>query len=284
LWVALILIVLGFLTGRRRALHLLHMRSVKICLAIVAVCGIAAVTWIVAEHSNRIAYGGPPLPAHEGTLDTLFNIFGYTGTWAQEMIGVFGYLDTPAPFGTFLVWYVAIGLVVLLALSCSARRATATLLALVAIVVFVPVVISYPEVHRFGLAWQGRYTLPMAVGIPILSAALIDAAGAIARFRVRASVIFCICIGLGDFASFFTAQRRYASGLPGPIDPAQGTWGPPPGNNLMTIWSLVASALLVGAVAFAISRSETDTPLQTNALSSELQPRPSECSIRVAET
>jgi hypothetical protein len=280
LWVALILLVLVFLAGRQRAMHLLRMRSLKISLAIITACAIAAVIWIVAEHSNRIAFGGPMLPAHEGALDTLFNIFGYTGTWIQQMIGIFGYLDTPAPFATLLVWYVALGLIVLLALSCSTPRGMAALLGVVTIVVFVPVVISYQEVHRFGLAWQGRYTLPIAVGIPILAAALIDGAKAIARFRVRMSVIFCICIGVGDFAAFFTALRRYASGLPGPIDPAQGTWEPPLGNNLMAIWSLVVTALLVGAVAFAISHSQAheDTLLQTNALRSELEPLPSDVS------
>jgi Predicted membrane protein (DUF2142) len=276
LWVALILLVLGFMAGRRRAMQLLRVRSLKISLAIIAACGIAAVAWIVAEHSNSIAFGGPMLPAHEGTLDTVFSIFGYSGTWIQQMIGVFGYLDTPAPFVTFLVWYVAIGLIVLLALSCSASRGAIALLGLVTLVVFVPVFISYPEVHRFGLAWQGRYTLPLAVGIPILSATLIDATNAIARFRIRISVIFCICIGVGDFAAFFTAQRRYASGLPGPIDPAQGTWAPPLGNYLMTIWSLAATALLVGAVAFAISQSQTaeNTLSEGTPLPEEREPQP----------
>ena len=276
LWVVLILLILGFLAGRRRALDLLRMRSLKISLAIIAACGIAAVAWIIAAHSNSLAFGGPMLPAHEGSLDTLFNIFGYTGTWIQQMIGVFGYLDTPAPLATFFVWYVAIGFMVLLALSSSAPRSAIALLGLVAIVVLVPVVISYHGVHRFGIVWQGRYILPMAVGIPILSTALIDAAGAIARFRVRISVIFCICIGIGDFAAFFTSQRRYASGLPGPIDPAQGTWGPPLGNNLMTIWSLVATALLVAAVAFAVSRSQVDKTslLRTNGPHGETEPRP----------
>jgi len=273
LWVVLILLDLGFLAGRRRALGLLRVRPLQIALAIIGTCGIAAVVWIFFAHSNSLAFGGAMLPAHEGALDTLFNIFGYTGTWIQQMIGVFGYLDTPAPFATFLVWYAAIGLVVLLALGSSAPRGVIALLGLVAIVVFVPVVISYNEVHRFGLAWQGRYVLPMAVGIPLLSAALVDASGAIIRFRVRISVIFCIAIGIADFAAFLTSQRRYASGLPGPIDPAQGTWGPPLGNNVMTMWSLVATALLVGAVAFAVSRSPTDTT-STIGSPEETEPRP----------
>ncbi len=275
LWGVLILVILGFLAGRGRARDLMRMRPLKISLGIITACGIAAVAFIVAAHSNGLAQSGTLLPAHETALDTFFNVFGQSGSWLQQMIGVFGFLDTPAPFVTFLTWYAAIGFIVLLALSTSAPRGAIALLGLVAIVVFVPVVIADHEVHRFGLVWQGRYILPMAVGIPILSAALIDAVGAIARFRVRISVIFCICIGIADFAAFWTSQRRYASGLPGPIDPAHGTWGPPLGNNLMAIWSLVATALLVGAVAFAVSRSQTDeTSPRTNGPRSEVEPLP----------
>jgi hypothetical protein len=276
LWVVLILLVLGSLAGRRRALALLRMRPLQISLGIIAVSGFAAVAWIVGAHSNSLAQNGPMLPAHESALDTLFNVFGATGSWIQQMIGIFGFLDTPAPFATFLIWYVVIGFLVLLALSSTGRRGTIVLLGLLAIVIFLPVVIADHEVHRFGMVWQGRYILPMAVGIPIVSAALIDGTGAIDRFRVRISVIFCLGIGVADFAAFLTSQRRYASGLPGPIDPAHGTWGPPLGNYLMTLWSLVTTALLVGAVAFAVIRSESDeTPLlpQGDGTPGEVVPR-----------
>ena len=276
LWAVFILLILGFLAGRRRTMDLLRMRSLQISLGIITACGIAAVAFIVAAHSNSLAQSSTMLPAHETTLDTLFNVFGQSGSWIQQMIGVFGFLDTPAPFGTFLIWYTAIGFIVLLALTSSAPRGAIALLGLVAIVMFVPVVIAYHEVHQFGLVWQGRYILPMAVGIPILSAALIDAAGAIARFRARISVILCICVGIGDFAAFVTLQRRYASGLPGPLDPAHGTWAPPLGNNLMTIWSLVTTAVLVSAVAFAVTRSQPDETslLLQNGPRGEVVPRP----------
>ena len=254
LWVVLILVVLVFVGGRRTALDLLRSRSLRIPIAVVAVAGVAAVVWILAAHANELAFGGAMLPAHESAWSILFNIFGYTGAWIQQMIGNFGWLDTPSPLATYLIWYVATGFVVLLALGSSTPRGAIALLGLTAMVVFVPVIISYQEVHRLGLVWQGRYILAMAVGIPILSAALIDAADALARFRARITVIVCICIGVGDFAAFLTSQRRYASGLPGPINPANGSWGPPLGNGFMTVWSLVATALLVGAIAFVVSR------------------------------
>ena len=49
-------------------------------------------------------------------------ILGDTGDWIQQMIGVFGWLDTLSPLLTYLFWYAAIGLFVLLALSCARRR------------------------------------------------------------------------------------------------------------------------------------------------------------------
>jgi len=278
LWVLLIFLALVFLSGRRRALDLLRSRSLRIPMAVVVVAGGAAVVWIFAEHANELAFNGAMLPAHEGAASIVFNIFGHTGAWIQQMIGVFGWLDTPSPLATYLIWYAATGFVLLLALGSSTRRGAIALLALTAIVVFVPVVISYQEVHRLGIVWQGRYMLAMAVGIPILSTALIDAADVLARFRARITVTVCLCIGIGDFAAFLTSQRRYASGLPGPINPANGTWGPPLGNGLMTVWSLVATALLVGAIAFVVSRPRThdaSSPLPTSGspTESELPPR-----------
>jgi hypothetical protein len=274
LWVVLICLVLVFLSGRRTALDLLRSRSLRIPIAVVVVVGIAAVVWILAVHANELAFAGAMLPAHESAASIFFNIFGYTGAWIQQMIGVFGWLDTPSPLATYLIWYAAVGFVVLLALGCSTPRGAFALLGMTAIVVFVPVIISYQEVHRLGIVWQGRYMLAMAVGIPILSTALIDAADTLARFRARMTVIVCICVGIGDFAAFLTSQRRYASGLPGPINPANGTWGPPLGNSLVTVWSLVATALLVGATAFVVSRRRTDDERSVRPTSTSLSEGP----------
>ena len=122
---------------------------------------------------------------------------------------------------------------------------------LIALVILVPVAISYHEAHRLADFWQGRYTLPLAAGIPILATALIDGGDALGALRARLTTLMCVAIGLADFAAFYTAQRRYASGLPGPVDIADGRWGPPFGNVAMALWALVVTALLVGFVASA---------------------------------
>ena len=179
------------------------------------------------------------------------------GGWLQQMIGVFGWLDTPAPLVTYLVWYGLTGLVVLLAISGARARGVVALLVLIALVILVPIAISYHEAHRLADFWQGRYTLPLAAGVPILASALIDGGEALGTMRARLTTLMCVAIGVADFAAFYTALRRYAFGLPGPVDVADGRWGPPFGNVVMALWSLFVTALLVVFVASAAQVAPT---------------------------
>ncbi len=248
LWVLLIAAVLAILAGWRRALGLLRSPSLRLPIVIVILAGVFAVVWIVAAHANDLQPGTSPLPSKSG-LHLLLTIWSMSGGWLQQMIGVFGWLDTPAPLATYLVWYGLIGLVLLLALSGARARGVVALLVLIALVLLVPIAISYHEAHRLADFWQGRYTLPLAAGIPILATALIDGGEALGALRARLTTLMCVAVGVADFAAFYTAQRRYASGLPGPVDIADGRWGPPLGNVAMALWALLVTALLVGFVA-----------------------------------
>jgi len=258
LWVLFIVLLLALLGGHRASLQLLRGRAMRVPIIVVIGSVVAAVVWIVLAHANDLTPVGAVVPAHVGTGSLALSILGDTGSWVQHMIGVFGWLDTPSPLATYLIWYAAVGFVALCALGCSAPRGAVALLVLTALVVLVPVILSFEQAHRLGIIWQGRYIMPMAVGIPILATALSDGVGALGQFRSRMAVVICITLGIGEFAAFFTAQRRYASGLPGPLFPESGTWSPPTGNGLMTLWSLVASALLVGSIALVVCRFGAD--------------------------
>jgi hypothetical protein len=246
-WVVLILVVLAILAGRRAVVQLLQRRLLRVPIVVVVLSTVAGVVWITVAHANDLMAGQATLP-RKGGAQLLLAIWSLTGNWLQQMIGVFGWLDTPSPLLTYLVWYVAIGVLVLLAFSGARARGNIALIVLVAIVVLFPIAIQYHEAHRLNLFWQGRYTLPMATGIPILATALIDGAAVLGRIRSRLTVLMCIGIGVADFGAFYTTQRRYATGLPGPVDLLHGTWGPPFGNAVMALWSLAATGLLVSFV------------------------------------
>lgn len=260
LWVALILVVLAILAGRRALVQLLRSTSLRVSIAVMVLSAVIAVAWIVVAHANDLQSGEVTLPKG-GAGHLLLDFWSLTGNWLQQMIGVFGWLDTPSPLLTYLTWYAVIGVVVFLALSSARPRGNIALVVLVAMVVLVPIAISYHEAHRLDLFWQGRYILPMATGIPIVATALIDGAAVLDTIRSRLTVLICVAIGAADFAAFYTAQRRYATGLPGPANILDGTWGPPLGNTVMTLWSLVATVLLVCFVVSTVHfMSQDDHP------------------------
>ncbi len=261
LWAALIVTVLGILGGRG-VVKLVRDRSMRLPIAVIVAAVLIAVAWIATAHANDLVATGYKVPAGEGAGSLFINVVGQTSTWVQQMVGVFGWLDTSAPLVTFLIWYGALGFVVLCALGASRARGVICLVLVISLVVVVPVVIVYHEAHRLGIDWQGRYTLPLAVGIPILGSALIDGTNTLESMRPRISAIACIAVGVAQFGAFFTAERRYFGGIPGPLLPPKGAWRAPLGNGFMTLWAFIATALLVGLVAIVASkRSDLDMDL-----------------------
>jgi MFS family permease len=67
----------------------------------------------------------------------------------------------------------------------------------------------------YGLGWQGRYTLPVAVGVPIVAGWLIDRWGP--RSSAPAAVLVVLGVvgaGIGQGWALLTMLNRYSVGLP----------------------------------------------------------------------
>jgi hypothetical protein len=124
-----------------------------------------------------------------------------------------------------------------------------------AVVVIVPIVIeSAAYGDAGGLSWQGRYTLPIAVGVPILAA---FALATTERGRQLVSRRFLLVTGvvLAVAQAFAFAQnlRRYTVGYDGAVQFwKHPDWTPPVSPLLLTILYLVVIgafvAWLLGAV------------------------------------
>jgi hypothetical protein len=275
LWAAVILVVLALIAGLRGTLSLLRDRSVRWSLALLVPAALFAGIWIVAAHSlDLLPVGAKALPG-ETRAHLLGTIVGNTGTWLQQMIGIFGWLDTLSPLVTYLAWYAAIGLVLLLALACARARHSATLALVVGIVVVVPVVISYGQAHRIGVIWQARYIMPIAVGVPLLAVALIALSPALQPARWRLASILCAVLAIGQFCAFYEAMRRYAVGVLGPLDFIHSAFHPPLGSLTLVVGALVASVLMAGLIRLVLSLEppgqDPVEPLSTHTLS-ELLP------------
>ncbi len=188
----------------------------------------------------------------------MLKLFGTTGPWLKQMIGVFGWLDTNAPVVTYIVWFAGLGLVSLITLACAKGRELVAFVLLLAAVLVVPVVISYAQVHRLGDVWQGRYTLPLAVGVPLMAAALVERSGVLAQLKPRLATVLCVAVGIADVAAFAGALRRNTVGVTGPSDYLHGAWQPPLGATVLSLAIVVVTVLFLTFVRCLVSRPLLD--------------------------
>ena len=253
LWCAIAVAVLAAAGGWRRVRALLANRSVRLAIPPLAACGAAAMAWILGEHSLDLTPSTAAVPRSETFGHLVPAIFAHTPLWLEEMVGVFGWLDTYSPVLTYALWGAVAGALVLFALARGSRgareaREAAVLALLVLAVVILPVAIVYSQVHRLGIVWQGRDIMPLAVGVPIVAVAVAGRDriwqrwdGRIARWSAAAA---CAALGVAGFAAFFEALRRYSVGVDGPVDFLSGAWHPPLGSAAVLVAAFASFAAL----------------------------------------
>lgn len=193
------------------------------------VASFAAVGWILRHGdtvSSRNLY-----PEFANPKVTLLAVNGRGYEYLQNLIGNFGWLDTPAPPLTYVLWYLAAGALILLGLSASSRtRAKTGLVLLVGGVAAAPFILQLPIAARAGLIWQGRYALPVAVGVPLLAALLLGEQGQdVVEFLRRAFRGTLPVVVVAHIAAFYWASRRYSEGAHGHVITFSPKWSSPIG-------------------------------------------------------
>jgi hypothetical protein len=248
LWLGLIALTLLGYANRASLRNLARSGWARLWIALIAASAVAQLGWVyVVKPLDTTLLGRHRIdvPVSEVVRMTLGAGFGRY----REMIGLFGWLDTPAPILTYLIWASGIGFLFFLGVAWSKRRHVAALLGLLAATIVVPVVlesIAVPDVG--GLFWQGRYTLPLAVGIPILSAMVIVSAGRGREIAVRPRLVLGVGIALviAHVLAFAQNLRRYTVGYDGPIqywkDPP---WSPPSSALFLTIAYTIVIAVFI---------------------------------------
>jgi len=167
---------------------------------------------------------------------------------AHQLVGVMGYNDNPLPWWLVIPW-LALGVALIVAAVALGRwRERLALIALSSFVVLSPMIMAVVNGREHGLIWQGRYTLPLAVGALLLSASVLGRrvpqhATAVAGLGVAVAAF----VAAGQFVAHLQSMTRYVLGLPhGLLDYlGGGPWQPP-----VSPWILVVSAAII-TVAYA---------------------------------
>lgn len=178
-----------------------------------------------------------------------------------EMVGVFGWLDTYAHVPVYVAWLGVSAALVTIAGVLGRWRDRGALVLVLLGVLLMPVASEALQAPDLGFIWQGRYTLPLAVGVWLVAAEVLDD-----RLDARpprdapgaglGAVIAWLALALAQLLAFAAAMRRHLDGMParlfGWVDGAEVT-PPVPGPILLA--AVVVGLCLVSAGLFATGRA-----------------------------
>ena len=246
LWTALVGLALLAVARRERLVELIRRTDVRVWGALFAASTVFALVWLFAFHPLT-QIPTPPPHARPATA-VLASSVGKFDVVVREMIGVAGWTDVFPPAPTFYGWLVVVAVLLGLGLARARIRLMAVTAAVVLGTAIIPVVLEASQAARIGYVWQGRYTLPLAVGIPVLAAMAVPEDLA-QRIGERVPVALAVVVVVAQAAMFVVALRRYSVGIYGPLDFFSGPWQPPLGAALVTALfglGLLGYGLLVG--------------------------------------
>ena len=216
-WGAAIVLTLAVMLNRSRLATLARSRHVLGWGSAAVLCALVA-SRTGASTAARVARAGSNSGSAYGALRDMV-------WYLRQMVGVLGWLDTSLPSGAYTVMFVLAGGLVVVALAKAPwpqRRAIAMAIGLtVAMIVYVGA-----QRHPY---FQGRYGLPLAVGIVMLAGMSLETASLRAPIA-RPSLAFVLVVASAVHAAAYVAQfRRY--GFPGESTWwvfSGSVWQPPP--------------------------------------------------------
>jgi hypothetical protein len=266
LWLVVALLVPLTLLRGHELLGLLRRRPVQVAIAGSALAFVAAAVWLLASNSLGAAVDDP-------VTETIAPGVGapwYYGAWwtfqatldyLQGAVGIFGWLDTPAPLFVFAVWTALAGAILLLGAVLLRGRALLFAALLVGATVALPPIVQALYISGGGMIWQGRYILPVLACAALgLATVLSDVLSIPAPAMRRLVGVLVVLWSLAQLHSFATALRRYSVGLDASwADMVGGPEWAPPGGLWLSLGGFAAVLLAAGVMVVVSQRRHTVT-------------------------
>jgi hypothetical protein len=264
----LMIAAIGFTFSRREVVaRLVRAPILWIGVAIIGVASVAGLLFYTRPQEVRLTY--TPIGAGSTWSDGFLTTLDRTLEFGQGWIGQFGWLDTPAPVFTTVVWICAAGALILAGFVLSNRVVRVAMLALALVMVFLPAFTQAALVAEVGYVWQGRYTLALFILLVVLAGIGLDDVGEFRDLshRIRRFItIGAVILATAHLAAFVWTLKRYVVSLAWDktwVDMfVSPTWQPPGGWILLS--AVYAVAIAVGAIV--VSRSlRTGAPLRSQS-------------------
>jgi hypothetical protein len=222
--------------------------------AVIGVGGVAAAGWLLA--SNSLGSGGEVAHPELTFVSTARTTLASTVVYLTNMVGQFGWMDTNLEPAVLMAFAAAGGLALLLAAAAGHRRERMLMAGLAVAVVLLPVLIHASQAKYLGIIWQGRYILPVAVGLPILAGyVLVARLEDVDRIGVALATVVAVVVAAVQGAAFAQNLHRYVNGVDGSwFVPEPDAWFPPLPLALVIAGGFVATAAY-GALLIGLART-----------------------------
>jgi len=221
---------------------------------------VAAITWVVLAKSYDAQQGFPV--TDQTTLQLVTAAWQNTPLRLAEMFGLFGWFDAKSPVAAASLWGALLMIVAALGLVFGRWRERLVILALAAATIVIPIVGDVFSSGNVGAVWQGRYNLPLTVGLPLVAALSVDRSR---RLSLGATRIFGLVavtlVGVLYFVCYAVAMRRYATGADHPVFEYLTAWEWQPyfGQVPTFVATVIAVVLFVaGSVWLVLKRTAMD--------------------------
>lgn len=219
IWLGVLLVAFGWVVARR----LLERRMLPWTALPIVACVINLV-WTLSPAG---AMSGTPAPVADVGLSEAWSLAANRiDVGLSEVVGFFGWLDTTlSPRDYVFYTSAAIFLIGMFATYVDKRR-FASIVTLVAAAYFVPIAIQAAQWNSVGPVWQGRYTIPLLLLIPVMTAFVAAESDALSLKRIAVPTVAVTgLLAYVHIRAYFAQLRRNVSGVEGGA--FDGGWEPP---------------------------------------------------------
>jgi hypothetical protein len=211
LWAILAMVLALATAGPEQRRKFLRSRVARVMLLVIAVSAAVTEIWSVRFKAYQVFPTGPvPVSLARAVRADA----GFALTQLRETLGWLSWATVPPPAAAAVCWVLAVAAVVVIGFAAS-RRAGLVVAAGVALVVAIPYVITVAgSLHPAIGPWLGRYTLPLAVGVPLLAVARGRPAHAERRIVIVLASVVIILVLCGQAAVYWHASSLFLTAPP----------------------------------------------------------------------
>jgi hypothetical protein len=229
------------IAGRRRIHRWWAQPATRAWSVIVLTCGVLAVGWSLKAHTTGPS--GVPLRVIPQEM-WLEHEMRFQADRLFELIGTFGWNDTPSPVFVYAIWTMLLAAATAVVIVHGSPVARVAVTGILLLLVALPAATDLIGIGEVSFIWQGRYGLPLVMALPALVLTVLTPDRDRRVDPLVVTRVLTVTVAGAHVAAFYWTLTRYVSGRPGDWNVLEGPWAPP-GGSLAVLFLLLSGMVVL---------------------------------------